>query len=277
MPRVRRDGCSLYYETEGDGETVAFVGDLGYGAWQWAWQHAAVAGPFEALTWDLRGTGRSDVPDGPYAVADLAADLEAVLAETGTGRAHLVGAGLGGLVALQYALDHDRARTLTLLGTSPGGPFLPENPVERLYAPGDDEAALRDTLRPVLTAEFLASHSDVVDGIVRWRAGNPANADASGSGDLGGDASLSGWRAQAAAMEGFDVRDALHEVTRPAVVIHGTADAVWPRAGGEALAEGLPRGRYEPVAGGPHLVGVECSRVVDDLLVGFLEGHSRDS
>ncbi|PSP74899.1 alpha/beta hydrolase [Halobacteriales archaeon QS_1_68_20] len=274
MPRVERNGFSLYYQTDGQGETVAFVGDLGYGAWQWAWQHQAVAGPFEALTWDLRGTGRSGVPDGPYEVTALAADLEAVLADAGVGRAHLVGAGLGGLVALRYALDYDRARTLTLLGTSAGGPHLPEDSVDRLYAPADDEDALRATLDPVLTDEFLDGHPDVVDDVVQWRAGTVPGDDESASGGPGGDAPEAGWRAQASAAEGFDVRDRLYEVTLPALVIHGTADEVWPAADGEALAEDLPRGRYEPVECGPHLVGVERPRIVDDLLVGFLEAQS---
>lgn len=299
MPRIERNGWSLYYATDGDGETVAFVGDLGYGAWQWAAQHEAVAGPFEALVWDHRGAGRSDAPAGPYSVGDLAADLEAVLAETRTSRAHLVGAGLGGLVALRYALDYARARTLTLLATSAGGPHLPEDPVGRLFAPADDEAALRETLRPVLTEAFLAEQQPFVDAIVRWRAGRPAGdrpvgdgsagdgsaGDSDGStggrGDstngLGGDAAAAGWRAQAAAIEGFDVRERLYEVTEPALVIHGTDDDVWPPAGGQALAEGLPRGRFEAVEGGPHLVGVERPRLVNDLLVGFLEEHGEST
>lgn len=260
MPRVERDWGDLYYEAEGSGETVAFVGDLGYGAWQWAWQHAAVAGPFEALTWDLRGTGRSDCPAGPYSLEGLAADLEAVLAADDARRTHLVGAGLGGLIALRYALDYDRARSLTLVGSAAGEPYLPESPVEDLFAPRDDPEALRRTLEPVLSEAFRAEQPDVVDGIVDWRAG-----------DGGGDAVHDGWRAQAAALEGAGLRDRLVEITLPALVVHGTADAVWPPAGGEQLAAGLPRGRYEPLDGGPHLVGVERSRDVNDLLVGFLE------
>jgi len=264
MPRVERDWGELYYEAEGDGETVAFVGDLGYGAWQWAFQHGAVAGPFEALAFDLRGTGRSDCPPGPYTLAGLAADLEAVLAAHGARRAHLVGAGLGGLVALRYAREYGRARSLALLATAAGEPHLPERPVERLYAPRDDPDALRRTLAPVLTGAFREAHPDVVDAVVDWRAGSRA-------GDAGGDAPRAGWRAQAAALEDADLRDGLVEITEPALVVHGTADAVWPTDGGAALASGLPRGRYEIVDGGPHLVGVERSRAVNDLLVGFLE------
>jgi pimeloyl-ACP methyl ester carboxylesterase len=270
MPRVECDWGDLYYEAEGSGETVCFLGDLGYGAWQWAWQHGAVAGPYEALAHDHRGTGRSDCPPGPYALADLAADLEAVLSAHDARRAHLVGAGLGGLVALAYAREYGRARSLALIGSSAGGPHLPERPVERLFAPTDDPDALRATLAPVLSERFRTEHADIVDGIVAWRASRTPGDAADATGDAG-DATPEGWRAQAAALEGTDLRDALVEVAAPALVVHGTEDAVWPVAGGEALAEGLPRGRYEPVTGAPHLVGVERCRTVNDLLVGFLE------
>lgn len=272
MPHVDRDWGECYYETEGSGETVAFVGDLGYGAWQWGWQHRAVAGPFEALAYDHRGTGRSDCPPGPYSLGELAADLEAVLSAHGARRAHLVGAGLGGLVALRYALDYGRARSLALLGTAAGGPHLPEQPVDRLFAPKDDPGALRRTLEPVLSEAFRAAQPDVVEGIVAWRAGRTPD-DAPDATAEAGDAPEAGWRAQAAAIEGADLRDALVEIAAPALVVHGTADAVWPEAGGEALADGLPRGKFEPIEGAGHLVGVERSRTVNDRLVGFLGGQ----
>lgn len=35
MPRATNRGVSLYYETAGDGDPVAFVADAGYGAWLW--------------------------------------------------------------------------------------------------------------------------------------------------------------------------------------------------------------------------------------------------
>lgn len=264
MPRVERDWGDLYYAAAGDGETVALVGDLGYGAWQWAWQHGALAGPFEALAYDHRGTGRSDCPEGPYTLAGLADDLEAVLSAHGVRRAHFVGAGLGGLVALTHVRRYDRSRSLALVGTSAGGPHLPERSVERLAAPRDDPDALRATLAPALEEAFRGEHPELVDAIVAWRAG--ARADGPG-----GDATPEGWRAQAAALAGVDLRDDLVNVTLPALVVHGTDDGVWPVEGGEALAEGLPRGRFEPVEGGGHLVGVERSRAVNDLLVGFLE------
>ncbi len=255
MPTARNGDVSCYYETAGDGETVAFVGDAGYGAWQWGWQHAAVTGPYRSLVADLRGTGRSDAPGGPYAVEDLVDDLTAVLSDAGVRRAHLVGCGLGGMVALEAARTTGRAASLTLVGTAAEGAGLDMEP---LYGDPSDPEALRESLKSALSERFRREQPDVVEQIVEWRRDEDADADA--------------WRAQAAAAREYDVSDRLYEVTVPALVVHGTADRAWPPARGERLAEDLPRGEFVPVSDARHLVTVEASRIVNDRLLGFLDG-----
>lgn len=262
MATATREGVSIHYEADGEGETVAFLGDLGLGAWQWGWQHAALAGPYEVLVHDARGTGRSDTPPGPYSVSDLAADLEAVLADHGTRRAHLVGAGLGGMVALQYVREYGRARSVVLIGTSPGGPDarLPYEPREALFAPPDEPEALRESLSALLSAEFRAEQPEVCEGIADWRAAD--------------DASRAGWEAQNAALEGFDASDWLYEVTVPSLVVHGEDDSVVPVGNAELLAEGLPRGSLESFGGADHGVWIERSRPLNDRVMSFFEDVS---
>ncbi len=263
MPRATNDadGVSLYYEVAGgDGaagtetETVAFVGDAGFGAWQWGWQYAALSGPYRALVADLRGAGRSDAPPGPYSASDLAADLEAVLADAGVRKAHVVGAGLGGMVALRAAREGSRVRSLSLFGTAASGDAADPS---AYYADPDDEAAIRESLTAALSAEFLDERPEEADRIVAWRTEGDAPPDA--------------FAAQAAAVEAFDLSDALYEVTTPALVVHGTADAAVPVEAGRELADGLPRGELFEVAGAGHLVHAEASAAVNDRLLGFLE------
>jgi len=254
MPTVSADGAEIYYETDGTGETVAFVGDAGYGAWQWGWQHAAVAGPYRSLVTDLRGAGRSGGGDG-VGVDALAADLEAVLADAGVDAAHVVGAGLGGMVALRAAESTSRVESLTLIGTAARGDGLDLDP---LWADPDDPDALERSVAAGVSGAFVDAHPDAVDRIVGWRGTE--------------DAPREIFEAHAAAVEAFDASDRLYEITQPALVVHGGADAVWPPARGAALAEGLPRGEFREVDGAGHLVHVEASRRVNDDLLGFLAG-----
>jgi pimeloyl-ACP methyl ester carboxylesterase len=255
MPTTSNRGVSLHYETTGEGPTVVFVTDAGYGAWLWGWHYDAVAGPYEALVWDLRGTGESDSPAGPYDVATLAADLEAVLADHGVRSAHLVGAGLGGMTALQYAHEYNRARTLTLYNTAGSGDAVDADALEALSLDHGEQS-----LDGAFAPQFRENAPEMVERIAEWRAAEDARGDA--------------FDAQAAAMTDFD-GPPLYELTQPAEVYYGVDDPVVPTEAAESLARDLPRGESEAVEG-RHLSFVEHATAVTDRLVAFLDEHTDD-
>jgi 3-oxoadipate enol-lactonase len=258
VPTVLREDVGLYYETAGSGETVAFLNDAGYGAWLWGWQHGAVAGRYEALVWDLRGTGRSDAPPGPYDVDTLAADFEAVLGDAGVRRVHAVGAGLGGMIALRHAREYDRIRTLSVLGTAADGDAVAEPALRELHPATDDEVALRASLAGAFSPSFRESRPDLVERICGWRAREDAGPEAVD--------------AQIGAALTFGAGP-LYELTVPTLVAHGTADPVVAPDAGERLATDLPRGSHERIEG-RHLCFVEHARAVSDRLLAFLEAHA---
>jgi pimeloyl-ACP methyl ester carboxylesterase len=256
---TRADGVELHYRADGEGEPVAFVGTCGYGAWQWSHLAEAVAGPYEAVVYDHRGTGRSGSPPGPYDVDRLAADLEAVLAAVGAARVHLVGAGLGGAVALRHAREYGRARSLALVGTAASGEAVDRAALTGLFAPPDgDETALRESLAGAFSPAFRDQHGEVIERVCAWRRTD--------------DADRAGFEAQRAAWLDFEAGP-LYELDRPAVVFHGVADPVVPAAAGRRLAEGLPQGGFVPVEG-RHLVAVEQGPAVADRLLAFLAEHA---
>jgi len=260
VPTADADGVRLHYERDGRGEPVLFVPEAGCGAWLWSWQAPAVAGPFEAITFDPRGIGRS-CPDGEEEarggdrnVDALAADCEAVLAAAGVRRAHLVGAGLGGMIALRYARRYDRARSLALFATALSGERVDAGALERFLGEGTG------ALGPAFSDRFREAQPDVADGVLAWRRES--------------DALPAVRAAHAAAMRTFAC-DAPFETTVPALVVAGTDDPVIPLDAGIDLARALPRGRFEAIAG-RHLAFVESSRAANDLLVGFLEEVTGD-
>jgi 3-oxoadipate enol-lactonase len=250
MSFISTDGCSLYYEASGDGPAVAFLHDVGYGAWMWGWQHASLRGPFEIVVFDPRGTGHSDSPRRPesYTIDTLAADAEAVLADHGVRRVHLVGAGLGGMVALAYAREYNRARSLTLIGTALDGDAVDDAVLDVMGGMGPE------SLEPCFTDAFI-ENAEIIEGIFDWRREEDADSEAR--------------NAQAAAIQGFAC-DAPYEITVPALVLHGTDDPLVPLEKGEELANALPNGRFEALDG-RHLAFIESSKPANDAIIGFLE------
>lgn len=259
MPTASTDGTDLYYDASGpeDAETVVFVNEAGLGGWLWGWQHAALTGSFRTVVWDLRGTGRSDAPEGPYDLETLVEDLQAIFRAVEARRVHLIGAGLGGAVALVAARRSSRVRSLCLFGTALTGSAFE---LAELWAPPTDRDALRQSLSRALSPTFVETHPDVVDGIVEWRAD--------------GDADEAGFAAQLAALDAYDASEWAYEVTVPTLVVHGTADDLVSPDAGQTLAEAIPKGTYEPLEGSGHLCFVERSRVVNDRLLGRLESHA---
>lgn len=247
MPFARATGCSLYYETDGTGPTVAFVNEVGYGAWLWGWQYASLCGPFETVVFDPRGTGRSDSDSPTNGIETLAADVEAVCSDHGARGVHLVSAGLGGMVALAYAREYDRARSLTLMGTALNGGAVADGVLDRM------SSTKPESLEPCFSDAFL--EREIIDRILDWRNAEDASADAR--------------EAQANAMRAFTCEKP-YEITIPALVLHGSDDPLIPVEAGKELATALPNGRFETLPG-RHLAFIETSKHANDAIMGFLE------
>lgn len=75
------------------------------------------------------------------------------------------------------------------------------------------------------------------------------------------------------ALEGLDVSPLLPLVTCPVLVLLAGDDRAMPRAGGEALAEGLSRGELAVVPGSGHALVVERPRETLEILQTFLARH----
>jgi pimeloyl-ACP methyl ester carboxylesterase len=284
MPTVQRDGVQLYYEFDDRGTAeppLVFVQGLGVGRWSWHWQREAFE-EFDLLLPDNRGTGRSEaalppiIPRLPrplrlllftklagYSTAGFAADLDAVLADAGIDEAHIVGASLGGMIAQQYALDYNRAASLSLLCTTHGGDEalpIPDETIEQMFdvpEGADERETIRHRMEPAIGAEFVESSPDVIEQIVDWR--------------LEQDAGEVARESQGAAGVNFDVSERVHEIDLPTLILHGTDDRVLPVENSELLAEKLPDNRFEKIDGGSHLFMIEDSEQVNDHLRTFVE------
>src|SRR5450631_4363210 len=105
--------------------------------------------------------------DVRVAAAHLAEEVEALVAETGYERIHVVGHSLGGLIARYYVTrlgGHERVHTLVTLGTPHGGTFnayaLPSNLCRQLR-PGSALMAELGAAVPGCKTRFVAYWSDL--------------------------------------------------------------------------------------------------------------------
>jgi pimeloyl-ACP methyl ester carboxylesterase len=220
------------------------------------------------IRYDHRDTGRSasDPPGRPgYTFDRLVADAVGVLDAYGIPAAHVVGLSMGGALAQLLALDFaDRVLSLVLVTTS----FAV--PTERELPPSSD----RLTRFTETAAVDWSDASSVVEYVVAyWRAlaGVGRQFDESGVRELA-------WRdveraRDFAAAQNHELlsgdgppRKPLSAITAPTLVIHGSADPMFPQGHGEALAQEIPGARLLLLEGAGHGLARADWEIVTDAI-----------
>jgi pimeloyl-ACP methyl ester carboxylesterase len=205
------------------------------------------------IRYDQRDTGRSTTyPAGQasYSVADLQADAVGVLDVLGLRAAHLAGMSLGGTIALRIGLDQpERVETLTLFSTSPGGPGLPPMS-DQLGAYFETAPWPPDWSDPVAVVGYLVDAERAFAAPRHFdEAAARARAERTVERAVDIAAGLTNWTRLGG---GEPVRPRLGEVAAPALVVHGTADPLYPFGHAETLAGELPVARLLPLDGVGH-------------------------
>jgi 3-oxoadipate enol-lactonase len=108
----------LAFETRGEGVPLVFIHGFSFDMRTWDLQVEALSRSFQVVRYDLRGFGRSSMPQGPYSHVE---DLRSLIESLSLSDPVLIGLSLGANIALSCALDHPRVvRALVL--ASPGLP-----------------------------------------------------------------------------------------------------------------------------------------------------------
>ena len=188
---------------------------------------------FRLVLADNRGSGRSDLPASSFGVADMAADIVAVLDAAGVRRAHVMGASLGGMVAQELAINHsERVEDLVLVSTTPGWPFaypMPAVSVRLIAATGrmSREIALRRHAENALSGcTTVQNRPELVDRLVELQRSRLADPRA--------------WSAQAAAGARYAGRLRQTRIRARTLVLQGDADTVVDPRNGKLLAGRIP-------------------------------------
>ena len=105
MPFASNRGVNIYYETYGEGPPMVLVHANPFDHRLFTYQIARFAPDFRLVALDIRGYGRSDKPETPFTLNDMADDVLAVCAQEKISRAAFMGVSVGSGIALLIGLD----------------------------------------------------------------------------------------------------------------------------------------------------------------------------
>lgn len=256
----RVDGdISINYAISGSGPRVMFFNGSGATLESSARLISTLARSCTVLAHDQRGLGRTSIPDGPYTMAQFAADGAALCDHVGWDSCAVVGISFGGMVAQEYAVTFpERVTKLVLLCTSAGGDAGSSYPLHELASlppvAREEKARLLSDAR--FTSEWLAEHATDA-AIVREqndRAMEPRSEER-----------RRGEMLQLRARIGHDVSDRLHRVTCPTLVTAGRFDGIAPVANSEQIAARIPGAELRVYEGG-HMFAAQDRSAMRDIV-----------
>jgi pimeloyl-ACP methyl ester carboxylesterase len=232
MASLDRDGVRIHYEVRGEGEAVPLLLTHGFASSSHAWAPAVdeLSRTRRCITWDVRGHGQTDYPDGaaaysvPLTIGDMAAILDALAID----RAVLIGHSMGGYLSLEFVKAHpERVAGLVLVGTGPGfrnddardnWNQICERYATRFEARGNDGFPKSEEISP-------EAHRGV-DGLIRAARGILRQRDSG-------------------------VLDSLPNIDVPTLIVVGEKDEPF-LAGSGYMAKKIPNARHVLIEGAPH-------------------------
>jgi pimeloyl-ACP methyl ester carboxylesterase len=263
-----RTGVALNYEIRGEGDPLLLVMGTGGAIPLWGELLPRLAERYRVIAFDNRGLGGSERGEDPITAASMAEDASALLEALDVPSAHAMGWSLGSAVVQELALAHPQQVASAVLyatwGRCDGFQRAVFSALRLPYAVRDMEAALAiaglafspelldrpdlgQLLEPMLPA-FPQTEAQMAVTVEQW------------------DTDLA-----------LDTLDRLSGIEAPTLVVVGEQDLLSPPRQSKAVADAIPKARYELVTGPGASHGLHIERPDDmvRIVTGFLDEHRK--
>jgi pimeloyl-ACP methyl ester carboxylesterase len=264
VPHIKVDDIRIYYEIHGEGkQTFTMIRGLGSDLSTWSPQIPEVSKHFRTVVFDNRGAGRTDKPDGPYSIRQMAQDVNGLLDALNVRRTALLGISMGGMIAQEFAIAHPEKLSCLILGctTFGGSESIPPSReiLNAILAGVDADEKTRGLQEQALFCDHtISNRRDVIAAFAEARGRFPIPPDALAR--------------QAAALRGHDTANRLQQVQTPTLVITGSEDRLIPPDNSRLIAERIPGAILKKLPGG-HLFMFEYPEEFNRAIIEFAKPH----
>jgi pimeloyl-ACP methyl ester carboxylesterase len=265
MPFAELREGRIYYEEHGSGDPVLLINGLGADHTAWALQTEYLQELFRVVVFDNPGIGQTEGAQGPY-TTELFGDVAAgLLRWLGIGRAHIVGASMGGLIAQQVAVRHPELVRSLVLHCSWWRADRYTQALIRSWQAISRSAGMLDLFRQiwlwVFTPRFFEERPETLAELEREVAGNPHAQ------------TVEAFCDQAEACVAHEALEEVAAVAAPTLITVGDSDILTPPAHSRALHERVPGSVLHVWPEMGHAPFWEIPEAFNELNRDFLEAH----
>jgi 3-oxoadipate enol-lactonase len=117
--KVKANGISIHYEIQGRGANLVLIHGMGDNLSMWYHQVPVFSKHYQVVTYDTRGAGETEIPEGEYSLSVLTEDAYQLMKAIGVKKAFFLGYSMGGRIALELAIKRPEIVKAIILSSSP--------------------------------------------------------------------------------------------------------------------------------------------------------------
>lgn len=241
--------------------TLVLSAGLGGAGSFWQPQLNALQADYRVVTYDQRGTGNNpdSLPEG-YSMGDMAAELAVALAEKGITRYGVIGHALGGMIALQLALDHPERVTRLVIVNG----WLSLNAHTRRCFNVRQDLLLNVGIEAYVRAQPLFLYP------ADWLAEHQARIEAEDALHAAHFQGVENLLRRLHALMACDYTQLANRITQPVLLLCSQDDLLVPWTCSQQLYDALPHATLKTLPRGGHAMCVTESAAFNTLLTAWL-------
>lgn len=252
----------MYYEIHGEGRPLVLICGLGNDLSSWALQIPDMAKRYRVISFDNRGSGRTDAPDQPYSIRMMAGDTVGLMDALGIDCAHVLGVSMGGYIAEELAMSCPQRVTSLVLATTSVGPYLLKIsillPWVRQALAGMSPMTSFQIMLPFMFNDRCFEDPGVLEMAVATIAGHSSTPPHI-------------LARQMTACAEHDARDRIGRITAPTLVLAGKEDPFVPFSLSQELAASIPGAHLRVLEGGGHGFSASMAEKFNRAVLEFLD------
>ena len=267
MPYAKVGDINMYYEIHGQGESLVFINGWFMPLGLFYPLVPVFAQEYQVITFDNRGAGKSDAPQGPYSLEIMAKDLAALLDTIGIKKAHFLGHSMGARIAEEIALSFpEKVNSIILAGpiTYSSEIGLQPGPVTKEDIHFWEDQPLEEWAWKLLgdrvNDDFIPNNRELAENLVRMI--------------LDSQGPMHARVGHTNASRLYDNFKRLSEIKIPTLILAGREDTTVPLENILILKERLPEAELAVLDNVKHFMILEALEESNRIILDFLSRHS---